>query len=87
MVYLNTIVSDRDILSHFWRCLWAKLGDKLLFSTCHPQTDGQTEVINRTLSTMLRAVLKNNKKMWEECTSHEFKRNRSCSTTKDEAPF
>jgi hypothetical protein len=65
----STIVSDRDtkFLSLFWRTLWAKLGTKLLFSTiCHPQTDGQTEVVNRTLSTMLRAVLKKNIKMWEE---------------------
>jgi hypothetical protein len=57
----NTIVSDRDtkFLRHFWRTLWAKLKIKLLFSTtCHPQTDGQTEVVNRTLSTMLRVVLK-----------------------------
>jgi hypothetical protein len=38
-----------------------------LFSiTCHPQTNGQTEVVNRTLSTMLRIVLKKNIKMWEE---------------------
>jgi hypothetical protein len=62
----NTIISNRDakFLSHFWRALWFKLGTKLLFSTtCHPKTAGQTEVINRTLSTMLRAVLKTNLKL------------------------
>jgi hypothetical protein len=62
----NTIVSDRDakFLSHFLRTLWAKLGIKLLFfTTCHPETDGQSKVVNRTLSTMLRVVLKKNIKM------------------------
>ena len=87
----NTIVSDRDtkFLSHFWRCLWAKLGTKLLFSTtCHPQTDGQTEVVNRTLSTMLRAILKSNLKMWEECLPHiEFAYNRSLHSTTKMCPF
>jgi hypothetical protein len=69
----NTIVLDRvtKFLSYFWRTLWLKLGTKLLFSTtCHPQTDGQTEVVSRTLSTMLRAVLKSNLKLWEECLPH-----------------
>jgi hypothetical protein len=87
----NTIISDRDakFLSHFWRTLWAKLGTKLLFSTtCHPQTDGQTEVVNRTLSTMLRAILKNHIKMWEDCLPHiEFAYNRSLHSTTKMCPF
>ncbi|WVZ84486.1 hypothetical protein U9M48_031516 [Paspalum notatum var. saurae] len=66
-----------------------KLGTKLLFSTtCHPQTDGQTEVVNRTLSTMLRAVLNTNLKMWEECLPHiEFAYNRSVHSTTKFSPF
>jgi hypothetical protein len=82
----NTIVSDRDakFLGHFWRTLWFKLRTKLLFSTtCHPQTDGQTEVVNHTLSTMLWIVLKTNLKLWEECLPHiEFAYNRSIHSTK-----
>jgi transposase InsO family protein len=83
----NTNVSNRDamFLSHLWRTLWYKLGTKLLFSTtCHPQTDGKIEVVNRTLSTMLWAVLKDNLRLWEECLLHiEFAYNRSIhSTTK-----
>jgi hypothetical protein len=87
----STIVSDRDakFLSHFWRTLWNKLGTKLLFSTtCHPQTNGQTEVVNRTLSTMLRAILKQNLKMWEECLPHvEFSYNRAKHSTTKVSPF
>jgi hypothetical protein len=86
-----TIVSDRDakFLRHFWRTLWNKLGRKLLSSTtCHPQTDDQTKVVNRTLSTMLRAVLKMNLKMWEECLPHvEFAYNRRVYSTTKVSPF
>ena len=87
----RSIVSDRDtkFLSHFWRTLWGKLGTKLLFSTtCHPQTDGQTEVVNRTLGTLLRTVLKKNLKSWEECLPHvEFAYNRVVHSTTNCSPF
>jgi hypothetical protein len=69
--------------------LWLKLGTKLLFSTtCHPQTDGQTEVVNRTLSTILWVVLKSNLKLWEECLLHiKFAYNRSMHSTMKLSPF
>ncbi|PIK37490.1 hypothetical protein BSL78_25677 [Apostichopus japonicus] len=87
----RTIVSDRDtkFLSHFWRTLWRKLGTKLLFSTtCHPQTDGQTEVVNRTLSTLLRTTLGKNLKTWVECLPFiEFAYNRAVHSATKKTPF
>lgn len=87
----KTIVSDRDakFLSHFWRVLCAKLGTTLLFSTtCHPQTDGQTEVVNRTLGTLLRAVTGKNLKAWEDCIPFvEFAYNRTVHSSTKFSPF
>jgi len=87
----KSIVSDHDVkfLSYFWKTLWGKLGTKLLFSTtCHPQTDGQTEVVNRILSQLLRAIIKKNLKSWEECLPFvEFAYNRTVHSTTDFSPF
>jgi hypothetical protein len=87
----NSLRLDRDakFLSYFWKTLWCKLGTKLLFSTtCHPQTDGQTEVVNRTLSTLLRAIIRKNIKTWEECLPHvEFAYNRAVQSATKFSPF
>uniref|UniRef100_A0A2N9GLL5 Reverse transcriptase n=1 Tax=Fagus sylvatica TaxID=28930 RepID=A0A2N9GLL5_FAGSY len=86
-----SIVSDRDVkfLSYFWKVLWGKLGTKLLFSTtCHLQTDGQTEVVNRTLTQLLRTVVHKNLKTWEDCLPFiEFAYNRAMHTTTSYSPF
>ena len=46
------------------------------------QNDGQTKVVNRTLSTLLRVVIKKNLRTWEECLPHvEFAYNRVVHST------
>jgi len=70
----GSIISDRGtkFLSHFWITLWKKLGIKLKYSTtCHSQTDGQTEATNQTLGTILRALIfPQSKKAWDPCRIH-----------------
>jgi len=86
-----TLVSDCDVkfLSHFWKILWSKLETKLAFSTtCHPQSDDQTEVVNRSLSTLLRCLLHDHKTTWDELLSHiEFTYNRVLNSTTNLSPF
>jgi len=64
----KTIVSNRDVrfTSHFWRTLWNMVGTKLKFSTAyHPQTNGQTEVVNRNLGNLLRCLVQENLQNWD----------------------
>ncbi|KAM0822562.1 hypothetical protein ACQ4PT_071423 [Festuca glaucescens] len=85
----HCIRSRCKFMSYFWKTLWAKLGTKLLFSiTCHPQTDGQIDMVNRTLSALLRTMIKKNLKEWEECLTHvEFAYNRAVHSTTSMCPF
>ena len=87
----KTIVSDRDVrfTSYFWKTLWHMLGTKLKFSTAyHPQTDGQTEVVNRSLGSLLRCLVGENIKNWDLLLPKaEFAYNSSVNRTTGKSPF
>ena len=87
----KTIVSDRDVrfTSCFWKTLWHLLGTKLKFSTAyHPQTDGQTEVVNRSLGNLLRCLVGENMGNWDLLLPRaEFAYNSSVNRSTGKSPF
>ncbi|PKI35139.1 hypothetical protein CRG98_044414 [Punica granatum] len=68
----ETIVSDRDpvFLSKFWQDLFRLQGVEFLASIAyHPQTDGQSEAVNKCLETYLRCMTREKSTMWAKWLS------------------
>ena len=66
---LDTIVSDRgpQFISEFWVEFCRILGIKLKLSTTfHPQTDGQTEIMNQYFDQQLRPFINYHQDDWSD---------------------
>src|SRR5271155_400040 len=87
----RVIISDRDskFPSHFWQTLFKQLETKTAILTAfHPQTDGQTERLNRTLEEMLRAYVTYKQDQWDEyLPAAEFTYNNSKQASTGFTPF
>jgi hypothetical protein len=63
----KSIVCDRDptFKRQFWTKLFRHHGTSFNFNSAyHPQTDGQTKVVNRTLEMYLRCFTSSQPKEW-----------------------
>ncbi|KAK8933568.1 hypothetical protein KSP39_PZI015465 [Platanthera zijinensis] len=89
------VVVDRfSKMAHFIPCrktktLWMKTGTTLKFSTAyHPQTDGQTDVVNRSLGSLLRCLVGEHVCTWDSVLPlAEFAYNSSVNRTTGLSPF
>nr|GEU99590.1 putative reverse transcriptase domain-containing protein [Tanacetum cinerariifolium] len=80
---------ETRFLSHFWRSLWKMVNTQLNFSSAyHPQTDGQTEVVNRSLGNLLRCLVGDHVKAWDQKSCQaEFAHNHDVNRSTGFSPF
>ena len=87
----RSIISDRDprFTGKFWTELFRLMGFGLCFSTSfHPQTDGQTERVNRILELYMRHFVRSNQKDWAKILDiAQFSYNLQRSESTNKSPF
>lgn len=87
----KSIVSDRDkaFTSGFWQHLFKRMGTTLSMSSAyHPQTDGQSEALNKCLEQYHRCFTFNNPKSWVDLLPWaEFWYNMAIHTSAGLTPF
>ena len=68
-----SIISDRDprFTAKVYQDIFKQLGVELKMSTAHhPETDGKTERVHRTIEKILRTVVNHRQRNWEELLCH-----------------
>ena len=87
----KTIVFDRDLkfTSNFWKGLFKGFGANLNFSTTYlPESDGQTERVNRVIEDILRMYVMDKPSRWEDYLHLvEFAYNNGYHTSLKMSPF
>ncbi|GKD06110.1 transposon ty3-G gag-pol polyprotein [Tanacetum coccineum] len=87
----SMLVSDQDkvFISSFWQALFKLQGTGLCMSSSyHPQSDGQTEVVNRTTEQYLRCFAGDKPNKWVEWLPwEEYNYNTSVHTSTKMMPF
>lgn len=88
---LKSIVLDRNtkFVGYFWITLWKKMNTYLNFSSSfHPQTDGQTEVVNQSLGNSLRCLVEDKTGSWDLILAQaKFSYNNSINRSTKRTPF
>jgi hypothetical protein len=80
---------DTKFVGHFWRTLWKRPGKIFSFSSAyHPQTYGKTKVANMSLGNLLRSLVTEQGRQWDQILVQvEFAFNNSVNMSTGKSPF